>query len=938
MARFPAQGSGTGGGAGTGHVIQDEGTGLPNQPILDFTGNAVVASDGTGKTLVDINRYIIKNQIGAILPAIGEPPTITFGGGLVGLNDEGGTLITGEEPHIIKDEGLSLPDQPSLNFVGNGVVASDGPGNNTTVTIPGTEPINLDKLFETTTTSLVNTITALLASPVNVIDYSEFWLIVTGSLDAQGDIFAQINNFTSSEYSTLFTRVNSTPTSVAVSNTGAGAWVLNNSPNAEQLLINSQIYSKLVFQGGTGGVVNRHNGTIHSTYQGSGVGNTKSVLDGGIELDDTTTTLNQFVVKTDGVSNFNIGTKVSVYGVKTAGGTTGGTSTATGLVVETLFKTTLTTPKITFDAIVSPAVLFADYTEFWLVINGGMNADADLFVQINDITTTNYNAAYNFLDGLASTQAFEQESAQSSWRINTTTKVINERTNFYSKLIIQGGARVPTEDDALYGSIYSSFSDPTPLPAVTGAQIIKQGGIRLDTFTDTILSKFRIFSTGSDAMQTGTSIAIYGVKPVGAGAGSTVASGGGNYVLIGSAIADGSSPILRATFAGETLDGTKNAKFVAISTTELVGGSASGDIGYRVNQVGVLPTNSPYATNGSRLSSATYDPFTNSNAIEWKTGFFDGEKDAFSIVEFSGTYGGDGETGGLTGFVRESLSAESREFMTAGITFSGDPPFVLSPLTSFELVNVASEPVNFVAGSRLDVYKVVVAEGGGIAGHVIQDEGVDLTQEPTLDFVGDGVTVTDGLDKTIVTIPGGGGGAGLVEKLFDTTIVTPVGTITATISPSVNVVDYAEFWLIATGSLSATDDIFTQINNFTSSSYQNLFNRITGGILGQAPFEDNGSAGWQLNNTVIGPNESVLLNTQFYMKLVFQGGAAVGSRHRGSISSTYAGSVAGSDPSSITGHIALFGSITTLDQFVIFTQGAANFNAGTQITVYGVKI
>ena len=43
---------------------------------------------------------------------------------------------------------------------------------------------------------------------------------------------------------------------------------------------------------------------------------------------------------------------------------------------------------------------------------------------------------------------------------------------------------------------------------------------------------------------------------------------------------------------------------------------------------------------------------------------------------------------------------------------------------------------------------------------LIQDEGVDLPRRDTIDFVGAGVTVTEDAlnDKTIVTIPGGGGG------------------------------------------------------------------------------------------------------------------------------------------------------------------------------------
>jgi len=45
---------------------------------------------------------------------------------------------------LIQDEGVDLPFQPTLNFVGAGVIASDDPGNNRTlITIPGSTPHDL---------------------------------------------------------------------------------------------------------------------------------------------------------------------------------------------------------------------------------------------------------------------------------------------------------------------------------------------------------------------------------------------------------------------------------------------------------------------------------------------------------------------------------------------------------------------------------------------------------------------------------------------------------------------------------------------------------------------------------------------------------------------------------------------------------------------------
>lgn len=53
-------------------------------------------------------------------------------------------LITPVAPtpgHVIADEGVNLPQQPILDFVGPGATVTNGPGGKTTVTIPGTIPV-----------------------------------------------------------------------------------------------------------------------------------------------------------------------------------------------------------------------------------------------------------------------------------------------------------------------------------------------------------------------------------------------------------------------------------------------------------------------------------------------------------------------------------------------------------------------------------------------------------------------------------------------------------------------------------------------------------------------------------------------------------------------------------------------------------------------------
>lgn len=57
--------------------------------------------------------------------------------------------------------------------------------------------------------------------------------------------------------------------------------------------------------------------------------------------------------------------------------------------------------------------------------------------------------------------------------------------------------------------------------------------------------------------------------------------------------------------------------------------------------------------------------------------------------------------------------------------------------------------------SEIDRLWAAVGAGGG---HLIEDEGVALTQRSTLNFTGSGVSVADSGGKTVVTINGGGGG------------------------------------------------------------------------------------------------------------------------------------------------------------------------------------
>jgi hypothetical protein len=99
-----------------------------------------------------------------------------------------------------------------------------------------------------------------------------------------------------------------------------------------------------------------------------------------------------------------------------------------------------------------------------------------------------------------------------------------------------------------------------------------------------------------------------------------------------------------------------------------------------------------------------------------------------------------------------------------------------------QLINgAASVTINVSGGSALiritdntkfvSTFSYAAALGNG---HIIQDEGIALPQQPILNFVGAGVTVTDAGGKTVVTIPGSAG----VISLTNAALVALIGAAT----------------------------------------------------------------------------------------------------------------------------------------------------------------
>ena len=128
--------------AAGGHSIQDEGTPLVQRGNLNFVGAGVVASDGiedtTTVTIAGVADGVGYDQVDEEGTPLIKRSTLRFTGDLVTALDSESTTTIQVKPIQIQDEGVNLNAlRPTIDFVGAGVVATDGPGLKTTITIPG---------------------------------------------------------------------------------------------------------------------------------------------------------------------------------------------------------------------------------------------------------------------------------------------------------------------------------------------------------------------------------------------------------------------------------------------------------------------------------------------------------------------------------------------------------------------------------------------------------------------------------------------------------------------------------------------------------------------------------------------------------------------------------------------------------------------------------
>lgn len=189
VARQPVGGDGTAlvadsaSATGVKWGIPDDATKIPRS-IVDAAGDLIVGSgaDSVARLAKGTDKQILKSDAAGLVWGTvhaSEVPFTPYGtvaatnvqAAIEELSVEGGGSST-TSGHVIEDEGVALPNQPNLNFVGAGVTVSDDPANTETrVTIAGTtatEAAFVRQSISYTTASLATnaSATALLALPL----------------------------------------------------------------------------------------------------------------------------------------------------------------------------------------------------------------------------------------------------------------------------------------------------------------------------------------------------------------------------------------------------------------------------------------------------------------------------------------------------------------------------------------------------------------------------------------------------------------------------------------------------------------------------------------------------------------------------------------------------------------------------------------------------
>jgi len=181
-----------------------------------------------------------------------------------------------------------------------------------------------------------------------------------------------------------------------------------------------------------------------------------------------------------------------------------GSAGGTGSVEKLAENITTDNLQTSLTATISPAVNFADYAEFWLIIDGILTTvtSDDCFVEINQNTSTNYN-----VHGLFTTSTTNQRFnvGGASWRLNPSSPMDNGQA-FYFKLVLSGGTQLGANFERK-GTL-SGACTTIPDGQVSVFAYVSQSDLTIGT----TLTEFRVFTGGTSPFDIGTKVTVYGVK------------------------------------------------------------------------------------------------------------------------------------------------------------------------------------------------------------------------------------------------------------------------------------------------------------------------------------------------------------------------------------------------------------------------------------------
>jgi hypothetical protein len=165
-----------------------------------------------------------------------------------------------------------------------------------------------------------------------------------------------------------------------------------------------------------------------------------------------------------------------------------------------------------------------------------------------------------------------------------------------------------------------------------------------------------------------------------------------------------------------------------------------------------LQPSSPYTNNGGYVTfqlKAKQD-MTSASGVLYVGWFDSGNFLLGNAVQIAGT--------SLSTWGFDGSNTSSYQLVTIPFSAFGVLPSALDSLKFFK--TTGSSTANFFL-DLVQIQEGTFTPQPSTSGHIIADEGIDLPQQPTLDFQGAGVTATDDSlnNKTIVTIAGGGGGS-----------------------------------------------------------------------------------------------------------------------------------------------------------------------------------